>query len=105
MRLSILRLFQGEYSEIDFTYGADTDLHQGCAVEYKNQFYVFGGENEKWQISKIDDCQLQRIGELDINYGFHHGSCGVFNGTSISQGGDDVILLCFPHSNKGKCWR
>ena len=41
----------GQYSQnVSFQIGAGTDLDRACSVEYRNQFYVFGGQYEWRQV-------------------------------------------------------
>jgi len=46
-------MYLGEYSEISFIYGENTDIYRSCSVTYKNNFYLFGGLYEKRQVLKI----------------------------------------------------
>ena len=66
-----------------------------CYVEYKNQFYIFGGNydgypygpvmNDRRQhMSMVNGCKLEK--QPDLAFTFEFGSCGVFN---------NVVLLCF----------
>ena len=52
---------------------------------WHGQFYLFGGEKEKNQISTLNGCTLERVGSLS----FHHywGAC-----TTVH---DQTIFLCF----------
>jgi len=40
----------GEYSEVDFEYGPNTDLSGSCSVQFQNKFYVFGGGYQPLQV-------------------------------------------------------
>ena len=44
--------YSGDYREASFQYGSSTEVYYSCSVEYKNEFYVFGGENIKNQVNK-----------------------------------------------------
>ena len=44
--------------------GKETEVYKSCSLTYRNRFYIFGGENEKWQISEVTQCELRRIGTL-----------------------------------------
>ena len=50
--------------------------------------FVLGGENEKRQISKIDQCELKRIGDLSFEH--DNGGCTV----ALQS-----IILCFGDSD------
>ena len=44
--------FNGDYKEASFQFGPDTEVEYSCSLEFKNQFYVFGGKNIKNQVNK-----------------------------------------------------
>ena len=65
-----------------------------------NRWYFFG---KRWtyklfQISKIVDCKLTRIGALPD--AFQLGACGTF-----LFDGDERVMFCFPDSDTKKCFR
>ena len=77
----------------------DTEVFGSCAATLNGEHWVIGGQKKKRQviinspeiklltqfkISKIQNCKLSRVGELD--YDFMYGACNTF-----SFG----ILLCF----------
>ena len=72
----------------------NTEAYFSCSVTWKNNFYVFGGSNQyARQISKVDDCMLANIGELEFN--LTYGAC-------VNQ--DDVqIFLCFDDQKGNDC--
>ena len=96
--------------------GPNTCAQYSCAARLNDELFVFGGngaDNEKqvifenykiiksnksFQISKIVDCQLKRIGELPN--AFNAGTCGTF-----SFDGDERVMFCFPASGTKKCFR
>ena len=41
--------FLDKYEEIDFEFGASTEIHGACAVDYQGQFYMLGGKTETRQ--------------------------------------------------------
>ena len=53
--------------------------------------------NSQFQISKVIDCRLTRIG--DLNYSFASGACGTFLFP------EERILFCFGDTHKSKCDR
>ena len=77
-----------------FKFGDDTEAFCSCSLIYKGIHYVFGGRDEKRQISKIDSCALKRIGSLPFD--MYGGGCTVAN---------DLIFIGFGDkdgdSNKG----
>ena len=54
---------------------------------------VFGGLNQKRQISLIDQCSLNRVGTLEFN--FNNGACT----TAYDQ-----VYLCFDERNTKQCY-
>ena len=43
--------FNGDYREAEFQFGRRTEVFRSCSIEYKNQFYVFGGERYSDQVN------------------------------------------------------
>jgi len=78
--------------DINFTFGVNTQVHGSCAASWFNRMFVFGGLNQKRQMSEVQDCKLKRIGDLD--FGFVGGGCNTF-----SFG----IMLCFDYDADKKC--
>ena len=77
-----------------FLYGEKTEVFQSCGLTWRNQFYLFGGTNEKRQVSKLSSCKLERVGELDFD--LDKGGCANLN--------DEKIYLCFGlEQNTKKC--
>ena len=82
----------GRADRIDFSYGENTELEDSCSIVFNGQAYVYGGWEQKRQISTIDGCQLKRIASLDFD--FKEGAC-----TSTSN----TIYLCFENGNGKAC--
>ena len=75
-----------------FMFGDDTEVYHSCSVTWRNDFYIFGGNKNKNQISMLNGCKLERIGTLEFEHWL--GACAVAN---------HQILLCFNLSiNDGK---
>ena len=104
--------FEGGVSEnFEFQLGDDTDAFRSCSAILNGELYVFGGNNKKkqvfnlqrfrlqslLQVSKVIDCGLKRIG--DLNYDFYWGTCATY---SFPQ---ERIMLCFSNSFTNKCER
>ena len=54
--------------------------------------------DKTFQISKILDCELKRVGALPNE--FTNGACGTF-----LFDGDERVMFCFALSDKKKCFR
>ena len=68
-----------------------------------SRYYIFiaiffNTVNIEIQISKIENCGLQRIGELPKEFDF--GACGTFIFAA-----EERVMLCFPSSGRKKCFR
>ena len=50
--------------DIDFIMGRNTEIEESCSLTWRGEHYVFGGNSQKRQISKIIGCELRNIGEL-----------------------------------------
>lgn len=66
-------------------FGKDTEVYLSCSLSWRNQFFVFGGYNQKRQISQLVGCELSRVGTLDFDH--YRGGC-----TNVA---DDQLYLCF----------
>jgi hypothetical protein len=80
----------------------EVEVHRSCSVLYKNDMIVFGGYDIPTQISKVDNCQLNRWGDLPFR--FQYGTCDVFK---LEIEGlvyeDDIVLLCFAFEFQHSC--
>ena len=81
------------YPKIVMSFGNGTEVSYSCSVTFRNRFYVFGGENQSRQISKVTKCELKRIGSLDFDYA--EGACSTVD--------DREIYLCFYHNGNKQC--
>ena len=75
----------GRAAPANFTFGEhSTEVNESCSVLFKGIAYIFGGSNQKQQISRVENCQLRRVGGLDFD--FKDGACAA----TASK-----IYLCF----------
>ena len=90
--------FNGHLSEnLDFTMGNRTEVFASCSAQLNGDFYIMGGSFETYQISKIVDCEVQRIGDLPFT--FYGGTCATFNIPYQS------IFMCFASAGFAECRR
>ena len=76
----------GELEELAcFERDINTEIFQSCSVNWKNQLFVFGGENKRKQISRLSGYKLERVGNLTFKH--YDGACSVM--------GNEYIFLCF----------
>ena len=81
------------YPNFTMKFGENTEVWHSCSVTFRNRFYVFGGGNQKRQISEVTKCGLSRIGSLDFDH--EDGAC--------SSVGDREIYICFDLQSKKQC--
>ena len=83
------------FDQLDFNFGADTQVYQSCSVQWQNRYYVFGGSygGEMRQVSVVNGNRLERIATLDFYFG--QGACTVLN--------HQTIVLCFDEEERDMC--
>lgn len=77
-----------EHTNFWFKFENGTQAHGSCAMLFYGQFYIFGGFDNKQQISTLAECSVKRLGSLP--FVFEKGAC-----TSAQQ----RIYLCFEDSS------
>ena len=75
----------GGFTKLAFSFPTDTEVDLSCSLLFNDKMYIFGGRYEKRQISRVKDCGLKRIGNLDFD--FLHGTCALMQSTTL--------VLCF----------
>ena len=73
---------------INFEFGNGTQVFASCSLQFKNQYYVFGGFGNQTmmrQVSIVNGNRLERKGTLDFDFSL--GGCTVLNQTTV--------VLCF----------
>ena len=78
-----LRCFERDYG---------TDANHACSINWRNRFYVFGGQDVSRQISRLNGYTLERVGSLPFDHNL--GSCSVMS--------NQFIFLCFGGSDDYK---
>ena len=68
-----------------FSHTSNTQVYGSCSLTWHNGFYVFGGRDNRRQISQVIGTRLTQIGKLSFDH--CAGSCDVMGG--------DKIYLCF----------
>ena len=92
--------------------GPESSVIYSCSATVNDEFYIFGGSGSfskqvffidfaealiKIQISKINGCSLDRIGQLP--HDFYRGACGTYLFP------EPRVMFCFPEMAWGKCFR
>ena len=80
--------------DIDFSYGTFTEAYHSCSVTFQNRMLIFGGHDNKRQISEIIECGIYRVG--DLKFDFNYGACTVAN---------KHITLCFDSTHAKQCYQ
>jgi len=79
--------------DLNFTYDLkNTEFTGSCAAALFDRMLVFGGFDQKRQMSEVLDCKLTRIGDLDFD--FQYGGCNTF---------PFGIMLCFADKDDKEC--
>ena len=76
----------------NFTYGVKTEVYESCLVVFNGIAYIFGGSNQRRQVSRVENCQLTNVASL--NFEFKSGACASTT---------DTIYLCFRSENWKSC--
>ena len=92
LNVPIITALDGRVVHADFAYGASTEVYESCLVVFNGYAFIFGGSIETRQISRVDNCELSRVGSLDFD--FKNGACA----TLMSS-----IYLCFRAENSKSC--
>ena len=90
--------YNGNLAEdLDFTMNNGTEVFASCSAQLNGEYYIMGGSIETYQISKIADCQVERIGDLPFT--FYGGTCATYHVPY------ERIFMCFSSGGYDKCRR
>merc|ERR1712021_293119 len=67
------------------TFNDFTDAYEACSLIHRGEMLIFGGDTQPKQISRVSDCQVNRIASLPFS--FYRGGCTVY-------GSDEKLMLC-----------
>ena len=90
----LVNLAGGQEELTCFERDDNTEAYFSCSINWQNELFIFGGVNEKRQISKLSGHQLKRVGDLDFDLTF--GACNV-------KGNE--LFLCFHEHDTRRCRR
>ena len=88
---------RGGFDHLDFEFGSQTEIFYSCSVQWKNQYYVFGGWHEKRQVSVLNGNRLERKATLGFNY--DNGACAVISEKTVVLCSGYVFWLCRKSEN------
>ena len=77
-----------DYVQLNFQFANNTEVYHSCSIQWKNNYYIFGGGNIKHQVLMVGGNRLER--KADLDFAFSGGGCTVLN--------QITILLCFGNS-------
>ena len=84
-RRAVLVDMGGGFTNLDsFSFPSNTEVDHSCSLVFNNSMFLFGGRNQKRQISQVASCGLKQVGNLNFDFG--HGA------VTVTQG---KVLLCF----------
>merc|ERR1711990_974549 len=85
--------------EIEFEYGKGTEIFHACGLTLNDQMFIFGGQIEKRQISRIEGCGIVRT-KSNLSFDFIHGGCLTIDTKSMNSVETvETAWLCFSASN------
>ena len=76
-------------SNFFMVFDENTQVYGSSSVTWRNQFFVFGGKNNKRQISKLSEYKLTSVGKLAFK---HYRAASTI-------AGNDLVYLCFNSDN------
>ena len=82
-------------TDFEFEFETDTQVYYSCSINWQGDLYLFGGQTEKRQVSRVEGCQLTRVATLPFD--LHAGAC-----TNVNN---EELFLCFDRNNDKKCWK
>ena len=77
-----------------FSHEDNTEAYMSCSLLWNNEFYVYGGQEHRRQISKLNQYRLKLVGALKFD--FYIGAC-----TNMA---DRKLFLCFDLSDSKRCY-
>ena len=72
-------------ANIFMVFDEGTEVYHSCSLTWRNEFFVFGGDQQNRQISKLSGCRLSLVGTLAFDH--YRAAC--------SNVDDEAIYLCF----------
>ena len=85
----------GRLERLDcISYDDKTEAYHSCSLVLNNHLYIFGGENQKRQILKLNQFRIQRVGSLPFD--LQHGACTNMGGRKF--------FLCFDQYDPQRCY-
>ena len=79
--------------DFNFEIDEEAEVNYSCSLTWQNELYVFGGLKKRTQISKVQSCRLEPIGDLKFEH--LYGDC-------VNVAGKKVVL-CF--NNRSSEWK
>ena len=78
--------------EVSPSFASNQTLTESCHVTFRNQFFIFGGNQNETKIAQVDDCEVKTVGELPFS--FRRGLC---------TANQNEIYLCFGYGSSMSC--
>ena len=79
------------YSDLSFEIEVGVGVSYSCGVQFRGNFYIYGGEENRQQVAKVSACALRNIATLPFS--FFDGACAA---------NSDQLFLCFDYDGDAK---
>ena len=76
------------------TFNDFTDVYEACSLTHRGEMLIFGGATQTKQVSRVSNCQVNRIASLPFI--FSRGGCTVF-------GRNEELMLCSSYDDSQTC--
>ena len=80
----------------NFSIDSEAQVYGSCSLTWQNELYVLGGYNTRTQISKMNKCRLEPVGELPFDH--YYGDC-----VNVADGRVYVCFNSYDSVDKKKC--
>ena len=90
----LVNLAGGQEQFTCFERDDNTEVSGSCSVIWQNELFVFGGERQRRQISRLSGQKLERFG--DLGFDLLAGACDVMANN---------LFLCFSKEDARRCRR
>lgn len=76
-------------------FGPATEVENSCSLTWQGRMLVFGGYENRRQISEVQGCGLNRL-QHNLPFDLYSASCTAYDSSN-------VMLFCFDSNNKKQC--
>ena len=87
----IITDLDGNVNEISFSIQDGVEVQSSCSITFRGQFFIYGGQNRKNQVARVEDCSLKDTG-FKLPFEMDAGGCTVTT--------RDQVYLCFGEADQ-----